>query len=344
MPDADKGTVTDPADTAAPVAQPEGLEGFSEALAGLPGMGDPREESGQPEEAAAVETGAKETESTDDADKPAETPEPAKAEDKPEPTRDVNFDVFSDGHKATLERLLKAGHISKQEVEEARQDALRQNYFSKRTAEHNRAREAWEKEVAERRDDLATLDRIRSNDRLHEAFLKAARGEEPSEESGGDLVDEQKARKIVKDERAAEKASETQKAKAYEEKEGALNAVVEEQTIALSVDPAVMQSYLREIGKTLPKGVDPVLYLRPDELRDRIETRHDAAKAKAEAKSLREQLTKRTLRDERTSKQSLPPPRRVAEPKVTDPWKATLAELGVADDFGNVTGSGFTGA
>jgi hypothetical protein len=333
----------DPADNAAPASALEGLEGFSEAIASMPGMGNPQEPAGEPKEAAAVETGAKETAPEVEADKSAETPDPETTEDKPDPARDVNFDGFSDDHKATLERLLKAGHVTKDEVEVARKDALRQNYFSKETAKHRRAVEAWEKEVAERKDDLAVLDRIRANDRLHEAFLKAARGEGAPEESGGELVDEQKARKIVKDERAAEKASETQKAQAYAAKEEALNAIVEEQTVALSVDPAVMQGYLREIGKTLPKGVDPVLHLRPDELRDRIETRHEAAKAKAEAKALREQLTKRTLRDERTSKQSLPPPRRVAEPKVKNDWADTLAELGVADDFGNVTGSGFVG-
>ncbi len=342
MPDADKGTVTATPDTAPGAAAADALEGFAEAFGQV---GDPAGVgSGQPAEAKAVEASEKDDAPEVEKDTPAETPESEATEDKPDPPATVNFDGFSDDHKTTLARLLKAGHVTPEEIEVARKDALRQSYFSKRTADHNRSVEKWEKEVAERREDLALLDRIRGDDRLHEAWMKAAKGELTAEESAGDdLVDAKKATEIV-DKRldARERDRETRTTKqqaAYDAKRGSLERVVEEQSTAHDITPEAMNGYLKAIRARLPANVDPVEYLRADELRDRIETLHEAATAKAEAAKWRDQA-KRTSKDERTSKQSLPPARRVTESRAKDAWSEMQSDLGIAPDWSNVQGMG----
>lgn len=338
MPEQNKGTVTEATDTAAPTPT-EVLEGFGKVVLG---NSDPSSAPGEPEEAKAVETdGGGET-----PEAKTETPakEPAQAKEKDAPAKPVNFDGFSDSQKATFQRLLDAGHVTPEEIEDARRASLRQDLFSKKTATLAREREAFAKEMETRKEDLALLDRIRSDERLHAAWLKASRGEIAAEESAGDddYVDGKKARQIYRDERSAEAKAEDAKQAKYAEQKEALEGVVQEQYASLSVSPEVMNGYLAAIAKTLPEGVDPVTYLRPDELRDRIVTRHEAAQAKAEAEKLRQQVEKRTSHEARTSKQSLPPARREVQNGRLSAWDQMKADLGIGPGgWTGVTGSGF---
>jgi hypothetical protein len=350
VPDVDKGTVTAATDTAPPAAAESPLAGFSEALLTSGMMGNPvGGESGHPENAKAVETSGDAEAPAVETEKPAATPEPVATEDKPEPAQTVNFDGFSDLQRTTWERLLKAGHATTDEVEAARKDALRQDLFSKKTAALARDREAFAKSMAEREGDLKLLDKIRGDDRLHAAWLKASRGELPTDDSdGGDLVDAKKAAEIA-DARLAQREREREERgvkeqAAYDARKGAMRTALREQMRLLGVSNEQMTAYLKAEEATLPPDVDPILALDPAELQHRVELRHEAAKAKAEAASLREQLSKRTAKEIQTSKQSLPPARRVAESAHTSPLKRTEADLGIAPDWSNVEGFGFRGA
>jgi hypothetical protein len=232
VPDVDKGTVTAATDTAPPAAAESPLAGFSEALLTSGMMGNPvGGESGHPENAKAVETSGDAEAPAVETEKPAATPEPVATEDKPEPAQTVNFDGFSDLQRTTWERLLKAGHATPDEVEAARKDALRQDLFSKKTAALARDREAFAKSMAEREGDLKLLDKIRGDDRLHAAWLKASRGELPTDDSdGGDLVDAKKAAEIA-DARLAQREREREERgvkeqAAYDARKGAMQTAL----------------------------------------------------------------------------------------------------------------------
>ena len=333
--------MTDATDTPAPTTPDDPMAGFAEAMVGL---GNPVADAGHPEKATAVETSA-----TDEAPKAeTETPvtEPVKAADTPAPTKTVNFDDFSDSQKTTLQRLLKAGSLTPEEVEDFRKGVLRQNLFSKKTDVLARDREAWEKEVSDWKADKALLEKIRGDDKLHAAWLKMSRGEVPAEDAGADdLVDRRKAEEIAQkaiENREREKADRTAKEQAvYDKKFGALKAASSEMIAALEVTPQVMQAYINAEAAELDPTTDPVLYITPEEFKRRITSRHRIAVAEARAKTLEEQLSQRTNKADRTSKQSSPPVRRVSDNGSTGPLEQTMADLGIAPDWSNVTGLGF---
>jgi hypothetical protein len=328
--------------TDTPEATPDPTAGFAEALAGI---GNPPEPEGSSAPAKAVD-------GTESKDKPEVKADkavpPAEAEEKPPETAKVNFDGFSDTQKATWERLLKLGHATPEEVEEARKDSLRQSAFTKKTMALAKEREAWDAEKAAKKEDLEILAKIHANPALHAAWLKAARGELESATEGGDeLVDRHTVEETVDRRLAAREAEREARSaaeqKAYDDRMGTFRDMVKETMTTLGIDQPAMVAYLQEEEKRLPEGTDPILHYEPQMLRLLLETRHEATLAKAEAAKWREQVSKRTSADARTAKQSLPPARRVAQNGAQSPLEATEAALGLDPEWSMVRGLGHRG-
>ena len=315
------------------------LEGFEEAMAGL---GNPVD-VGQSEPARAVETSEAEDtppeESADKADKAPEAPD----EVEPAAEQTVNFDGFSDDQKTTFERLLKDGHVTQEWVEAERLRTLFQSNYTKKTMALAEERKA----LAEQKEDLDLLERIRADDRLHAAWLKLSRGDIPAEEEsfdGDELVDKKTAQQVAREEYErleAEKSQRTASEQAvYNAKTKALTDAAADLVSTLGVTADRMSEYLAIEQGLLPPGIDPILHITPEELQRRVLMRHEVESAKAEAAALREQLTKKTSRDERTSKQSLPPARRVSADHTMSVLEQTEADLGLDPDWSNVQGFG----
>lgn len=354
MPAADKGTVTAQTDTApnsAPSADP--MEGFTEALSssamGWSGVeGNPlATPAGDPEKATAVETSA-------EAEAPKATPETPEAgtekpEETPEPAKTVNFDGFSDSVKSTWERLLKGGHVTGDEIEASRKDALRQDLFSKKTAALARDRESFDKEKAEfldrNKEDLDLLRRIRESDHLHSVWLRMSKGDYPAEGSAetGDLVDERKAAAIADQQyerrEKAREAAEKAKQEKVDARKSEVGGALKDQMKALSVSADQMDAYLAEEFGT----IETVLTTPTSELIRRIALRHDLETMKSEATKLREQLSQRTTKQSVAARASLPPARREVASVPTTPLSKTEADLGLDQDWSNVTGFGNRG-
>lgn len=335
MPKADEGTVTADTETAAPVLPAtEPLPGFMDALDG--GWSEPKGVgSGHPEEATAVETSAKDKAPEVKADTPAAPAAgPDKTAETPDPAKTVNFDGFSDKQKTTFERLLKAGHVTPEEVEEYRKGFLRQDLFSKKTAVLARKTEEVDKSVAARSEDLKLLERIRNDDKLHAAWLRMSKGEVSTEESdeGFDAETSKKLdvaldKRIAQREREANDRTEREQAQ-YDAKKSALEAAVQETSDLLSISQEQLNGYMLALRPKVPQGKDPVLHFTPDVLQDQLALLHDAATARAEAAKLREQLGQRTSKAVQTSKQSLPPARRISDAPPEGLAKV-MADLGV---------------
>lgn len=338
MPDTNDGPDDTVTDTDATSASSEPLPGFAEAMTMLP----PEPGRGEPEVSKAVETSAEAKAPEAKADTPAK--EPAKAEEKPSAAKTVNFDDFSEGSKAYWEKALAAGHATPADVERARVETLFQRSWTKNHQKLADERKAFEAEKARMKEDVELLTKIRGDDRLHAAWLKMSKGEiAEASADGGELVDERKAAEIVRktiEAREAEQAARSAKEQAaYDTKRDAIQEAVREQMRILGVKPEVMKGYLEAEEATL-NGADPILTLAPMELVERVQRRHDRAVLEAEVKSLKEQLSQRASKAVQASKQSLPPSSRVAPTRSADPWSKALSDLGVAEDFGNVTGFG----
>jgi len=315
------------------------LEGFEETTEA---MGNLLPVEGEPVPAEAVETS--EAEETP-AEAEAETPEEASAEapEESEVAQTVNFDGFSDDSRSLYERLLEEGHVTAEQVEQERLNTMHRADYTRRRMKEKADYEAKLATIDERKEDLAKLDEIRSDDALYERWLRL---NEPAEaEDGDELVDrktteeiaEQKLEKLL-----AERDSRTKAEKdAYNVKHKALvdtgTSLMEE----LKIDLDTLNGYLNAEQQTLPEDVDPILTVTPEDMRGRITKRHELATRDAEIASLREQLAGKTAKNERTAKQSLPPDRRVSVPQVDDPLAQTEAELGLDPDWNNVTGWGF---
>jgi hypothetical protein len=332
--------VTDQADNATEPSDP--FAGFDKIGYGF---SDPPEQAGQPEEAKAVEASA-------EAKAPEAAPETPKgtddAADTPEAAPTINFDGFSDTLKATYEGLLKAGHVTPEQVEEARKGYLRQDNFSRKTNTLARERDAFKSEMEKRKEDLALLDQIRSDDALHEAWLQLSKGKpqpaDPSAEDDDGLADKKTAAKIADERYRANKAKDAQDdAKQRQEYGAKKEAVLESvrETMRLhSIDVTTMRSYLDAEESTLD-GADPFLTFTPKELTTRLELRHRAAVAEAKAAALQKQIEERTQRGARTSKQSSPPAPRVSGNGALSPLQKTEQELGLDPEWSNVQGFGW---
>lgn len=358
MPDVNDATNETEQGAAAQPADGEALPGFAEAMAG---GGLPPGFDGEAEETEAVD------QKPDDGAPPEES-EPKEAEDEQEQKPDtseaddgddddgeesgdaeqaVNFDGFSDAQKTTWERLFKDGRVTADEVERARLESMFQSAFTKKTMDLAEKRKAFDKEMEDRREDLSLLDRIRKDDRLHNAWLRMQSGdlgEDPDD--GDDLIDAKRANEIVDkriEAREAERRQRTEREqRTYESRQNDIREAMQESMQTLGIDQSALVSYLEAEEAALPAGVDPVLHFSAADLQARVALRHEAAKARAEADSLKKKLSKRTSQEARAAKQSLPPARRVAQPPVDDdPMRKTAADLGLDQQWSNVQGFGF---
>lgn len=327
-------------------SSPDPMEGFAEAMIGNAPVGT----EGQPERASAVDP-TPPVEATETEEEAPEKGAESAAEEKPADAVKVNFDGFSTEQKATWERLYKAGLVTPEEIDRARTESLFQSAWTKKTMDHAEKRKSWEKEVAERRDDLALLDKIRGDERLHAVWLKMARGEEGDESSvdpdddSEKLVSAKEAAKIADDraaarEREARERTTREQAK-YDAKRESLKAAINETSQALGLTPDQLKSYLEAEESALPANVDPILRFTPEDVQYRLTMRHEIAKAKAEADAAKSQLTRTTQKSERTAKASLPPGRRVADGGSQTPLQKTEADLGLDPEWSMVQGFGF---
>lgn len=301
-------------------------------------------DAGEPKGATAVETGDGAPDPKPPTDKAPAAP--AGGEEKPaDPAATVNFDGFSDKSKAFYEKALKAGIGTAEDIERHRQETLFQQAFTKKTQKHADAVRAWEAKVAKQEEELKTLDKIRGDERLYDAFLKAARGElDPEDPSGDEIPDRKTAAQIAREEiekdRRAEQAAKAESAKIYEKKQDAMATTIRETMALLKVDQPTMVAYLAAEEAALG-GRDPVLAISPEDLADKVMRRHERAQYEARIAALEGQVSEKTSKQVQRSKQSMQPPRQSAEVPTDDPWERAKAELGVAPDFGNVSGFGF---
>ena len=354
MPDVSDGPDPNPTDTAEPEAAPERtiMDDLREAWGSF---GNPDEdETGQPKQTEAVETSEVEDKPAEEAETlapeadEAKEKEPEKSEETSETEQTVNFDGFSDPQKATWERLLKDGHVTAEEVERARTESLFQSAWTKKTTALARQREAFEKEMEERKADLDFLETVKRDDRLHAAWLKLQRGEIQSEDpDGDDLVDKKTAEQIAEERYKALRQQDAERTqaeqKAYDEKVEQMQSQLKETQQLLGVDNETMVRYLDEECARLPADVDPILRYADsyEDLQEKLELRHEAAKAKARAEVLEKKLSKTTSKAARTAKQSLPPAPRVSVNGALSPRQKTYEELGIEPDGSNVQGLGF---
>ena len=322
---------------------PLSLEGFTAEMVGPP---DPEMATEvTPSSTEAVEASeVEETTEVVEADKTDEVPAETKDGESDAETK-VNFDGFSDDQKATWERLHGEGHATPEEIETARLESLRQSDYTKKTMALAEQRKTWEAETAQRKADLELLDQIRADEALQVAWQKMTDGETATDDvDGEDLVDVNTAREIAAKEfaklQAEKQSAETQVEKEYRLKEDAIRTTIAETMTAIGVDEKVMQGYLETEGDLVPAGVDPIANLPPEEWQRRLLARHELESAKAEAARLREQLNQKTTRSERTSKQSLPPARAVANDGKLSTLHQTESDLNLAADWSNVQGFG----
>ncbi len=343
MPDTNEGPAGTVEETAAATPDAGPMPGFAEAMT----LGHPNLPQGEPEGESAVEANAA-PEATEAVK--AETPakEPAKAEANPEPTKAVNFDGFSDESKAYWENALKAGHATQKDVERARIESLFQQSYTRKTMDLAEKAKKLNAESEARKGDLEILDKIRNDERLYQAWLKMSRGDvEAADATDTDFVDARKAAEIAEkkandayDRREREKAERSKKEQeAYDVRFNAHRAAIQDAMKVLGVDGKTMLGYVKAEEVDL-NGADPTIRYEPHELVKNVLLRHKAAVAEAEAAALREQLNQRASKQVQASKQSLPPPRRVANEVPDDPMSKTMRDLGITD-WAQVSGLGF---
>ncbi len=328
-----------PVDTAEAEAEEQlGLEGFEEALAAeAPHL---LGEIGQPEQAEAVEA----SEEPEIPEEKEETPEakkaeaPAEPEDKPEAEPTVNFDGLSDDTRTYWEKALKEGLATPDDVERARKESLFQSAWTKKTMALAEDRKAWEEQVKEREEDLKLLDELRTNDRLHDAWLKLRDGAvEVDHEDDDELVDKKTTRQLIREEAerllAEKEAAKAREQDAYNEKANTLQAAFQEAMTTLEITPDQAKAYLDDEVKKLAPGEDIVLKFHPQDVLPKLELLHRAALAEAKAAELEKKLTQRATKDVRAAKQSLPKDRRVVRDEPLSVMEQTEADLGLPPDW-----------
>ena len=333
-------TQTDPASEATTA---DLMQGFEAAVANL---GNPVDPVGTPEPPVSVET-SETVEEPDTAKEPPAEPEPAATEDPPDPEQTINFDGFEDDQRTLFEQLHKDGHMTPDQIEGVRKTTLRQSVWTKKTMSLADDRKAWEAEKAQTEGDLEKLAQIRSQPHLLDAWDRLMSGEFDGEDAGDDddLVDRktarEEARSVLQAEREAEAATKAQQEQQYLAKETVVRALIADAIVELGVDAKTMQDYLETEGALIPKDVDPILQIPPDEWKRRLVARHELETAQAEIVSLREQATKRTSKEARTAKQSLPPSPRIAEHDTKmSPLQRVNEELGLDSGWSQVQGFG----
>lgn len=325
------------------------LEGFSEAMLGVV---DPQAEAGEPEQAEAADASEGEANPDDGEVDTSDHEDPGSADDADEdedaePEVTISFDGFSDESKTTYERLYKDGHMTAEEVERSRKESMFQSAFTKKTMALAEKVKAFESEKEALKEDIALLERIRSDDRLHAKWVRLSRddGDDPETDTGDDeLMDRRGVEKLLDERhkrREAERLARTrQEQDAYEKRQGAMQEMIQDTMLELSIEPEQMKTYLEAEEAKLAVGQDPILVLDPAVLRERVTHAHEIATLKAENARLSDRLTKKTSKAVRTAKQSQPPSRPVSSKGEMSLLEQTEADLGVDPDWSNVVGFG----
>ena len=333
-------TQTDPASEATTA---DLMQGFEAAVANL---GNPVDPVGTPEPPVSVET-SETVEEPDTAKEPPAEPEPTATEDPPDPEQTINFDGFEDDQRTLFEQLHKDGHMTPDQIEGVRKTTLRQSVWTKKTMALADKERAWAAEKAQTEGDLEKLAQIRSQPHLLDAWDRLMSGEFDGEDAGDDddLVDRktarEEARSVLQAERAAQEAAEAKEKQQYASKELAVRESIADVMIEHGIERATMDEYLKTEGGLLPEDVNPILQIPPDEWKRRLVARHELETAQAEIVSLREQATKRTSKEARTAKQSLPPSPRIAEHDTKmSPLQRVNEELGLDSGWSQVQGFG----
>jgi len=329
----------DPA-TETPTEEAElSLEGFT---ADMVGFAPEAEDADMPAPTEAVEQSeveeTPEAEVTETTDEVTETTTEVESETETK----VNFDGFSDDQKTTWERLHEAGSVTPAEVERARLESLRQSDYTKKTMALADDKKAWTSDTEKDSEELALLKQIRADDKLYSAFLKTHEAAGEDTETGEELADENTARKIAQDEfnrlKAVDAAEATKEQAAYATKETAIREAIADTMTSIGVTEKVMQGYLEAEGALVPDGVNPILTIPPAEWQRRLETRHDKVVALARIAELEGELSQKTSKGERTSKQSQPPSPQVTSDGHMSTLQQTEADLGLDPDWSNVQG------
>jgi len=332
-----------------PNVEPEAgsdVEAFADAIAAaLPDV----DGGSEPEPTEAVETS--EVEDTPEAEpetpeSEAETPatDPGKEPEAPDAEKTVNFDGLSDTQRTTFERLLKDGHVTAEEVAEARKDSMFHAAFTRKTMALAEERKEFAAEMERLGDDVGLLKKIRGDPSLLAAWnrMTTVNPDESVDSDGDDLIDRKTAERLADERieaREAEKAARDQKQQnTYDAKKVEIQEALRDTILEHDIDKETLVKYLDAESADLASDVDPILHFTPAELQYRVAMRHRLALAEAKAEAADEKLSKRTSKDERTAKQSLPPARRVAQKTGLDPIAQTEADLGLEPDWSNVTG------
>ena len=337
-------TPTETVDESAPLR----MEGFEDTMIG---NGIPPEESGQPEQAEAVDT--KEVEEIpdpapvkDDAPAADTKTEEDTVESEAEPT--VNFDGFTKDQQATWERLHNDGHATSREIEDARMASLRQSDYTKKTMALADQRKALEAKFDQNEEDLELLEKIRGNPRLHDKWMKMSSVDADAEGDtfgdDDDLLDTKTARQLVvdaiKEDREAVKAEASKTDAAYDTKFGAIQVAMQESMETHSIDAETMTKYLAKEEALLAEGVDPVESIDPLEWQRRVVARHEKTVLETRIAELEQQASQKVSKADRTAKQSLAPDRKVAQGGHMTVGQQTSADLGLSQNWGNVSGFG----
>ena len=351
MSEANEGTAVTDTGTAEPPAEVnDAFDSFADTMVGNAPV---EEDTGKPEQAEAVETSETEENApvepvTEDkaSEETAKTEETAETKETPEVEASVNFDGFSDEQKTTWERLLKDKQATVEEVERARLESMFHSAFTKKTMALADEKREWAKEAEGWAEDRKLLEKIRGSESLHEAWMKMSSGDykADTDADGDDLVDKKASAEIAKQTfqrlKAEEDARTAQEQKVYDTKVLGLREALAETMKLESISEEQLSVYVNEEGASLPLGTDPVSHFSPEDLQSRVSQRHKFALQDAKIKALEEKLTQKTSDSVRTAKQSSPPSPRVTSTGKKTAGDKTVEDLGLDQDWSNVSGFG----
>lgn len=333
---------------------------FAEALKGVDmGWGLPDGKEGQSEPTEAVETSAdKDTPEADETEKvePDAKSDDAPAEpvDEPETKQTVNFDGFESELRATWEKLVKDGVVTHEFAQANAERGLRWADYTKKTMAVSDEKKAMASQAEQDKEDLDLIRRIRGDDHLHDLWMRMQRGDVPSKPVDGEdsdaseLVERAEAERIAREqaEQILKRRDEERRERTQKQQDEYVNHARAVQKALLDtmdedgIKKEVLAGYMKTLENAVPDGSDPILYYDPKDIPGKIRSLHREATLRARVEELEQRLGERTSKAERTSKQSSEPSLRTVPVKDTSLMGRVNEELGLDQDWSNVTGFG----